>query len=197
MKKKIIALGSVLILVFGIFIFKNFYMNDKNVKNENSGSNSVTEKKSANNDSKKDSNSKESDSKKSNSDEKLTLENLKSQKKVMVLDFSQNGWHACAVQHPVLEKLREEYKDKVIIKTIDIRKQREFASQFPIKATPTLFYFNADGTPFKASDELAKKISYVAYEDKKSGELKFGGSEGVVKYEELKEVIEEMLKNVK
>ena len=36
MKKKIIALGSVLILVFGIFIFKNFYMNDKNVKNENS-----------------------------------------------------------------------------------------------------------------------------------------------------------------
>ncbi|MCZ7409253.1 MULTISPECIES: hypothetical protein [Parvimonas] len=91
MKKKIIALGSVLILVFGIFIFKNFYMNDKNVKNENSGSNSVTEKKSANNDSKKDSNSKESDSKKSNSDEKLTLENLKSQKKVMVLDFSQNG----------------------------------------------------------------------------------------------------------
>ena len=43
MKKKIIALGSVLILVFGIFIFKNFYMNDKNVKNENSGSNSVTE----------------------------------------------------------------------------------------------------------------------------------------------------------
>lgn len=44
MKKKIIALGSVLILVFGIFIFKNFYMNDKNVKNENSGSNSVTEK---------------------------------------------------------------------------------------------------------------------------------------------------------
>ncbi|WBB29397.1 thioredoxin domain-containing protein [Parvimonas micra] len=96
-----------------------------------------------------------------------------------------------------MEKLREEYKDKVIIKTIDIRKQREFASQFPIKATPTLFYFNADGTPFKASDELAKKISYVAYEDKKSGELKFGGSEGVVKYEELKEVIEEMLKNVK
>ena len=192
MEKKIIALGSVLILVFGIFIFKNFYMNNKNVKNENSGSNNVTEKKSTNTDSKKESNSKDS-----NSDDKLTLESLKSQKKVMVLDFSQNGWGACAVQHPVLEKLREEYKDRVIIKTIDIRKQREFASQFPIKATPTLFYFNADGTPFKASDELAKKISYVAYEDKKSGELKFGGSEGVVKYEELKEVIEEMLKNVK
>jgi len=96
-----------------------------------------------------------------------------------------------------LEKLREEYKDRVIIKTIDIRKQREFASQFPIRATPTLFYFNADGTPFEASETLAKKISYVAYEDKKSGELKFGGSEGVVKYDELKEVIEEMLKNVK
>ena len=203
MKKKIIALGSVLILVFGIFIFKNFYVKSKNNENEKSKNNTITEKKSKDTDSKKESNNKEDSnknkesSKDSNSDEKLTLESLKSQKKVMVLDFSQNGWGACAVQHPVLEKLREEYKDRVIIKTIDIRKQREFASQFPIKATPTLFYFNADGTPFKASDELAKKISYVAYEDKKSGELKFGGSEGVVKYEELKQVIEEMLKNVK
>lgn len=96
-----------------------------------------------------------------------------------------------------MEKLKKEYKDKVIIKTVDVRKQQAFASQFPIRVTPTLFYFNADGTPYKASDELAKKISYVAYEDKKSGELKFGGSEGVVKYEELKQVIEEMLKNVK
>ena len=91
MKKKIIALGSVLILVFGIFIFKNFYMNDKNVKNENSGNNTVTEEKSGNSDSKKDSNSKESDSKDSNSDEKLTLEKIKSQKKVTILDFSKNG----------------------------------------------------------------------------------------------------------
>ena len=60
-----------------------------------------------------------------------------------------------------------------------------------------MFYFNADGTPYEAKGDLAKKISYVAYEDKKTGELKFGGSEGVVKYEELKQVIEEMLKNVK
>ena len=203
MKKKIIALGSVLILVFGIFIFKNFYVKSKNNENEKSKNNTITENKSKDTDSKKESNNKEDSnqnkesSKDSNSDEKLTLESLKSQKKVMVLDFSQNGWGACAVQHPVLEKLREEYKDRVIIKTIDIRKQREFASQFPIRATPTLFYFNADGTPFEASETLAKKISYVAYEDKKSGELKFGGSEGVVKYDELKEVIEEMLKNVK
>ena len=203
MKKKIIALGSVLILVFGIFIFKNFYVKSKNNENEKSKNNTITENRSKDTDSKKESNNKEDSnknkesSKDSNSDEKLTLESLKSQKKVMVLDFSQNGWGACAVQHPVLEKLREEYKDRVIIKTIDIRKQREFASQFPIRATPTLFYFNADGTPFEASETLAKKISYVAYEDKKSGELKFGGSEGVVKYDELKEVIEEMLKNVK
>lgn len=199
MKKKIIALGSIFVLVLGIFIFKNFYVKDKDEKNNNT----ITENKSKDTDSKKESNNKEDSnknkesSKNNNSDEKITLENLKSQKKVMVLDFSQNGWHACAVQHPVLEKLREEYKDKVIIKTIDVRKQREFVSQFPVRVTPTLFYFNADGTPFEASETLANKISYVAYQDKKSGELKFGGSEGVVQYEELKEVIEEMLKNVK
>ena len=202
MKKKIAVLCSVFVIVFGIFIFKNFYMNknNKDDSNENSKNNAITENKSNNNNNKNDSsndNKNSSDSKNSNSDENLTLESLKSQKKVMILDFSQNGWHACAVQHPVLEKLKKEYKDKVIIKTIDLRKQQAFASQFPVRVTPTLFYFNADGTPYEAKGDLAKKISYVAYEDKKTGELKFGGSEGVVKYEELKQVIEEMLKNVK
>ena len=96
-----------------------------------------------------------------------------------------------------MEKLREEYKDRVIIQTINIRKEMDFTSQFPIRVTPTLFYFNANGTPFKSPEELESRINYVAYEDKKSGELKLGGSEGVVQYEDLKAVIEEMLKNAK
>lgn len=190
MKKKIILVFSVLVLVFGIFVFKKFSTNNKMDKNENLSSNTITEKKSSNG-------NKEDTKKESNSKEELTLENLKSQKKPIILDFSQNGWHACAVQHPVLEKLREEYKDKVIIKTVDIRKEQKFASEFPIRVTPTLFYYNADGTPFKVSEDLAKKINYVAYQDKKTDELKFGGSESVVEYEGLKEIIEEMLKNVK
>ncbi len=190
MKKKITLIVSVLVLVLGIFVFKKFSTNNKMDKNENLSSNTITEKKSSNG-------NKEDTKKESNSKEELTLENLKSQKKPIILDFSQNGWHACAVQHPVLEKLREEYKDKVIIKTVDIRKEQKFASEFPIRVTPTLFYYNADGTPFKASEDLAKKINYVAYQDKKTDELKFGGSESVVEYEGLKEIIEEMLKNVK
>ena len=110
MKKKIAVLCSVFVIVFGIVIFKNFYMNknNKDDSNENSKNNTITENKS-NNNNKNDSsndNKNSSDSKNSNSDENLTLESLKSQKKVMILDFSQNGWHACAVQHPVLEKLR-------------------------------------------------------------------------------------------
>ena len=200
MKKKIIALGAVIVLVIGLFVFKNFFVKNKD---ENTSNNTVTENQNKNTDSKKESSTNNDSSKKeetkneSQSNEKLTLESLKSQKKVMILDFSQNGWHACAIQHKVLEKLREEYKDRVIIQTINIRKEMDFTSQFPIRVTPTLFYFNADGTPFESPEELASKINYVAYEDKKSGELKFGGSEGVVQYEDLKAVIEEMLKNAK
>lgn len=93
MKKKIIALGSIFVLVLGIFIFKNFYVKDKDEKNNNT----ITENKSKDTDSKKESTNKEDSnknkesSKNNNSDEKITLESLKSQKKVMVLDFSQNG----------------------------------------------------------------------------------------------------------
>ena len=190
MKKKIIALGTVLVLVIGLFVFKNFFVKNND---ENASNNTVTENQNKNTDSKKESSTNKDSSKK----EKLTLESLKSQKKVMILDFSQDGWHACAIQHKVLEKLREEYKDRVIIQTINIRKEMDFTSQFPIRVTPTLFYFNADGTPFKSPEELESRINYVAYEDKKSGELKLGGSEGVVQYEDLKAVIEEMLKNAK
>lgn len=98
MKKKIAVLCSVFVIVFGIFIFKNFYMNknNKDDSNENSKNNTITENKSNNNNNnnKNDSsndNKNSSDSKNSNSDENLTLESLKSQKKVMILDFSQNG----------------------------------------------------------------------------------------------------------
>ena len=193
MKKKIIALGAVLVLVIGLFVFKNFFVKNKD---ENTSNNTVTENQNKNTDSKKESSTNNDSSKKeeakneSKSNEKLTLESLKSQKKVMILDFSQDGWHACAIQHKVLEKLREEYKDRVIIQTINIRKEMDFTSQFPIRVTPTLFYF-------KSPEELESRINYVAYEDKKSGELKLGGSEGVVQYEDLKAVIEEMLKNAK
>ncbi len=84
MKKKIILVFSVLVLVFGIFVFKKFSTNNKMDKNENLSSNTITEKKSSNG-------NKEDTKKESNSKEELTLENLKSQKKPIILDFSQNG----------------------------------------------------------------------------------------------------------
>lgn len=77
----------------------------------------------------------------SKSNEKLTLESLKSQKKVMILDFSQDGWYACAIQHKVLEKLREEYKDRVIIQTINIRKENGLLRLQFIWATLLLFFY--------------------------------------------------------
>ena len=94
MKKKIVALGAVLVLVIGLFVFKNFFVKNKD---ENTSNNTVTENQNKNTDSKKESNTKDDSSKneetkkESQSNEKLTLESLKSQKKVMILDFSQNG----------------------------------------------------------------------------------------------------------
>lgn len=94
MKKKIIALGVVLVLVIGLFVFKNFFVKNKD---ENTSNNTVTENQNKNTDSKKESSTNNDSSKKeetkneSQSNEKLTLESLKSQKKVMILDFSQNG----------------------------------------------------------------------------------------------------------
>ena len=50
MKKKIIALGAVLVLVIGLFVFKNFFVKNKD---ENTSNNTVTENQNKNTDSKK------------------------------------------------------------------------------------------------------------------------------------------------
>lgn len=61
MKKKIIALGAVLVLVIGLFVFKNFFVKNKD---ENTSNNTVTENQNKNTDSKKESSTNNDSSKK-------------------------------------------------------------------------------------------------------------------------------------
>lgn len=92
-----------------------------------------------------------------------------------------------------MEKLHEKYGDKVIIKSVDVAKIRDFVKDYPVRVTPTLFYFKADGTAYEPSEALTKELNYVAYKRKTDNDVKFAGSEGVVEYEAMEKLIEEMI----
>lgn len=99
--------------------------------------------------------------------------------------------------HPTLEKLYEQYGDQITIKSIDLAIARDFAKNYPIRVTPTLFFFKADGTPFVPSEELVKELNYVSYKRKSDDTIAVSGNEGVVKYEILVKLLKEMGVNVR
>lgn len=99
--------------------------------------------------------------------------------------------------HIALEKLNEKYKDKITIKSVDLNKSESFAEQYPIRVTPTIFFFNSDGSAFIPSKELTEKLSYVSYKNKNEDGIVLSGTEGLLQQEVLEQLIEEMIGNAK
>lgn len=96
-----------------------------------------------------------------------------------------------------MEKLHELYGDQVTIKSIDIRKLKDFSSNYPIRVTPTIYFYSADGNPFIPSEELSKKMNHVAYKKKDDDKVAISGNEGVIEFEVFEELLKEMGVNVK
>lgn len=63
----------------------------------------------------------------------------------------------------VLTKMNEEMQGKAFIKFADVWKIPDAASNVPVQVIPTRVLFNADGTPFVPSEELAVQIEFVMY----------------------------------
>lgn len=183
-KKNILILCSVLVLVLGVFFYKH---SSKNVEKTTDVVNTKTEK--TKNISQSD------DSFYANKD--IQFKDLLEKKKPIILDFSQEHCHACKVLHKYLEKLYDKYKDEITIKSVDLRKSENFANEYPIRVTPTLFFFKSDGTPFEPSKEILEKINHVSYKKKNEEKIALFGNEGVIEEKILEDLIKEMIKNGK
>ena len=57
---------------------------------------------------------------------------------IILKDFHAKWCQPCKMQDQIIEKLKEEYAEKIIFETIDIDENVEIAKEFKIMAVPTL-----------------------------------------------------------
>lgn len=97
-------------------------------------------------------------------DQNFQEEVLKSDKPVLV-DFWATWCGPCKIVKPVVEKLAEEYKDKVKVVEVDVDQNPQISGQFGIMSIPTLMFFKG-GQPAKtmigAQGEEALKREFDA-----------------------------------
>jgi len=64
---------------------------------------------------------------------------------VTMVDLGSTSCVPCKLMEPVLEKLREEYRDRAAILFVNVAKDRESARKFGVRAIPTQIFFDAQG----------------------------------------------------
>ena len=68
--------------------------------------------------------------------------------KPILFDFTATWCGPCRIQKPILEKLEEEFGDKVEIKEVDVDQNQELAARYNIRVVPTLI-MEKDGVEVK------------------------------------------------
>ena len=97
-----------------------------------------------------------------------TLSKAKKEGKIVMLELGSVGCIPCEQMKPVMEKLRTNYKGKLEVIFVDVRKDRDNGSRFGVTMIPTQVFLD------KTGKEFHRHIGFYAYEEiepvlKKSG----------------------------
>lgn len=174
-KKKILVLLLIAILIGGIWIVKNVDLNRATTLTENTG--------------KIEDNTKNQDFE-LHVTENLDLEALKAYELPIIIDFGADSCIPCKEMAPVLEKLNEALRGKVIVKFVDVWKYQELAQNFPIEVIPTQFFFDAQGNPYVPSEDNA--ANFQMYSLKETNEHIYTAHQGGMTEEQIRGILKEM-----
>lgn len=78
--------------------------------------------------------------------------------KPAIIDFYADWCGPCRRLSPVLEKLAEKYKDKIVIYKVNTDKERELAAAFGITSLPTLVFISLGDTPQVSQGALPQEV---------------------------------------
>jgi Thioredoxin domain-containing protein len=122
----------------------------------------------------------------------VDLDEIKAYGLPFVIDFGSDSCMPCREMAPVLETLHEAWQGKAIVHFVDVWKNTTAANNFPVSVIPTQVFFNADGTPFVPSDELAQEIEFTLYSSKDTNEHIYTVHQGGVTEGQMRKIFAEM-----
>lgn len=94
----------------------------------------------------------------------------------IIIDFGSDSCIPCKEMAPVLKTMNTDMQGKAIIKFVDVWKHTEAADGFPIQVIPTQIFINADGTPYVPSEDL--EVEFTMYSTKDTNEHVFTVHQG-------------------
>lgn len=127
-----------------------------------------------------------------NATEEIDFEALSKYGLPVIADYGADSCIPCKQMAPVLKTLNAEMQGKAFIKFVDVWKYYEAAANVPVQVIPTQVFFNADGTPFVPSDNLAKEIQFDMYSDKATGKHTFTVHQGGLTEAQMRAILKEM-----
>ena len=102
---------------------------------------------------------------------KIDLEQLLSYQLPVIIDFGSDSCIPCKAMAPVLRTMNAETQGKAIIKFVDVWKNPDGASGFPIQVIPTQLIYLADGSPYVPGDAVKQSgLTFTYYQRKSTGE---------------------------
>jgi len=90
--------------------------------------------------------------------------------RLSLIDFGSTGCVPCQMMEPILETLREKYKDKVNVLFINVTEEPILASRYGIQSIPVQIFFDKDGKEvhrhvgFFPQSEIEKRLSDMGVE---------------------------------
>lgn len=120
----------------------------------------------------------------------IDLEELTSYGLPIIIDFGADSCEPCKEMAPILDKLNQELRGKAIIKFVDVWKNGEAARGFPIQLIPTQVFLNADGSPYVPNDNI--EIAFTLYETRDSGEHVYTVHQGKLTEDQMLSILYDM-----
>lgn len=87
------------------------------------------------------------------------LNSAKKEGKIVMFELGSVGCIPCEQMKPVMEKLRTNYKGKIEVIFIDVRKDKENGRRFGVAMIPTQVFLDRSGKEFH------RHIGFYAYEE--------------------------------
>lgn len=120
----------------------------------------------------------------------IDLDMLKEYNMPIIVDFGSDSCIPCKEMEPVLIKMNEEMQGKAIIKFVDVWKNKNASSGFPVQVIPTQIFITADGKPYVPSEDI--NISFNMYNAKDTEEHVFTTHQGGLTEDQMRAILADM-----